>query len=78
MSYSFQRRLLLSVGACVVLFGAMGAVAQFLLTLRDLRAFQDDMLRQVAALALAWIFHESRSMSGLASSATRLASRRRV
>ena len=53
MSYSFQRRLLLSVGACVVLFGAMGAVAQFLLTLRDLRAFQDDMLRQVAALALA-------------------------
>ncbi|MDE2255394.1 MAG: hypothetical protein KGL42_14180 [Betaproteobacteria bacterium] len=53
MRYSFQRRLLLYVGASIVLFGALGAAAQFLLALRDLRAFQDDMLRQAAALALA-------------------------
>jgi two-component system, OmpR family, sensor kinase len=53
MKRSFQRQLLLQIGAAVILLGLLAATAQFILAWRELRESQDDMLRQVAALALA-------------------------
>ena len=52
MSRSFQRRLLLHTAVAVVVLGLLAAAAQFVLAWRELREAQDDMLRQVAALAL--------------------------
>lgn len=62
MRRSFQRRLLLHIGGAVMLLGLVAAVAQFVLAWRELREFQDDMLRQVAALALT---HPGRDASSL-------------
>ncbi len=58
MKSSFQRRLLLHLGIAVVGLGLLAAAAQFVLAWRELRESQDDMLRQVAALALRHPGHE--------------------
>ena len=58
MKSSFQRRLLLHLGIAVVGLGLLAAAAQFVLAWRELRESQDDMLRQVAALALQHPGHE--------------------
>ncbi len=52
MNSSFQRRLLVQTALAVIVLGVLAAVAQFVLAWRELRESQDDMLRQVAALAL--------------------------
>lgn len=52
MSMSFQRRLLLHTAVAVVVLGLLAAVAQFILAWGELRESQDDLLRQVGALAL--------------------------
>lgn len=52
MRHSFQRRLVVHISAAVVVLGLLAAAAQFVLAWRELREAQDDMLRQVAALAL--------------------------
>ena len=58
MSSSFRRRLVLHLGVAVVGLGLLAAAAQFVLAWRELRESQDDMLRQVAALALRHPGHE--------------------
>ena len=58
MTSSFQRRLVLHLGVAVVGLGLLAAAAQFVLAWRELRESQDDMLRQVAALALRHPGHE--------------------
>ncbi|MBU6258582.1 MAG: hypothetical protein KGL18_08930 [Burkholderiales bacterium] len=65
MRYSFQRRLLVYLGISVGLFCALGAAAQFFLAASRLRAFQDDILRQVAALALAHPGHDASAFGPL-------------
>ena len=60
MKSSFQRRLLLHLGIAVVGLSLLAAAAQFVLAWRELRESQDDMLRQVAALALQ---HPGRELS---------------
>jgi two-component system OmpR family sensor kinase len=47
---SLQRRLLLQLGLAVCVGSLLAAAAAFLLTLRDMRQFQDDTLRQIAVL----------------------------
>ena len=58
MTSSFQRRLVLHLGVAVVGLGLLAAAAQFVLAWRELRESQDDMLRQVAMLALRHPGHE--------------------
>ena len=58
MTSSFQRRLVLHLGVAVVGLGLLAAAAQFVLAWRELRESQDDMLRQVATLALLHPGHE--------------------
>ena len=58
MTRSFRRRLVLHLGFAVVGLGLLAAAAQFVLAWRELRESQDDMLRQVAALALRHPGHE--------------------
>ena len=58
MTSSFQRRLVLHLGVAVLGLGLLAATAQFVLAWRELRESQDDMLRQVAALALRRPGHE--------------------
>ncbi len=62
MKASFERRLLLHLGAAVVALGLLAAVAQFILAWRELREAQDDMLRQIAALALVRPGHEASAL----------------
>ncbi|OIQ88555.1 swarming motility regulation sensor protein RssA [mine drainage metagenome] len=58
MNRSFRRRLVLQLGGAVVGLGLLAAAAQFVLAWRELRESQDDMLRQVATLALRHPGHE--------------------
>lgn len=66
MRNSFQRRLLVHLAIAVVFLGLLGAAAQFVLAWRELRESQDDMLRQVAALALSSPGHASPSLGRVA------------
>ncbi len=66
MTHSFQRRLLVHLAIAVVVLGLLGAAGQFVLAWRELRESQDDMLRQVAALALSEPGHASPSLGRVA------------
>jgi two-component system OmpR family sensor kinase len=65
MKHSLQRRLTLQLASAVLLLGVAAAALQFVLAWRELREFQDDMLRQVAMLALAHPGHESADLGRL-------------
>ncbi len=52
MRFSVQRRLTLRIAALALGVGLLGAAIQFVLTLHEMRRFQDNMLRQMAARAL--------------------------
>ena len=65
MKPSFQRRLTLQLASAVLLLGVAAAALQFALAWRELREFQDDMLRQVAVLALAHPGHEAADLGRL-------------
>ncbi len=52
MKLSFQLNIVLRIAGATLLVGLLGAEAQYSLVLRDMRLFQDDTLRQMAALAL--------------------------
>jgi len=52
MRLSFQRNIVLRIAGATLLVGLLSAEAQYSLVLRDMRLFQDDTLRQMAALAL--------------------------
>lgn len=52
MNRSLQRHLSLMLGAAILLSGLIAAVASFMLAYGEAKEFQDDMLRQIAVLAV--------------------------
>ena len=52
MNRSLQRHLSLMLGAAILLSGLVAGVASFMLAYGEAKEFQDDMLRQIAVLAV--------------------------
>ncbi|GAO35437.1 histidine kinase [Sulfuricella sp. T08] len=52
MNRSLQRHLSLMLGAAILLSGLIATVASFMLAYGEAKEFQDDMLRQIAVLAV--------------------------